>query len=53
MFDIEVFFENLLRKFKFNKNREKIMGTLYEVRYNYDHISLISSWNEECFRWQM
>jgi hypothetical protein len=52
-FDIQVFFENLSRKLKFNKNRPKIMGTLYEDLYNYDHISLSSSWNEKCFRRQL
>jgi len=37
-FDIQAFFENLSRKFKFNKNRAKVPGTLYEDQYNYDHI---------------
>jgi hypothetical protein len=53
-FDIQVlFFLNLSRKFRFNKNRAKIIGTLYEDQYNYDHISLSSSWNEKCFRRQL
>jgi hypothetical protein len=32
-FDISVFFENLLRKFKVHSNRTNINGTLHEDQY--------------------
>jgi hypothetical protein len=50
-FDICVFFENRSRKFRFHYNLTKIMGPLLaRPVYIYDHISLISSWNEKYFR---
>jgi hypothetical protein len=34
-FDIWIFFENLLRKFKFHCNRTRIKGTLHEDQYTF------------------
>jgi hypothetical protein len=34
-FDIRVFFENLLRKFKFHSIKTRIMGTLHEDLYTF------------------
>jgi len=38
-FDIGICFENLLRKFKFHKNRTRIMGALHADKYTFLIIS--------------
>ena len=48
-FDIWGFFENLSRKFRFDWNRTRILGTLREDQYTFflNLIALFSSSNEE------
>jgi len=50
-FDILAFSENLLEKIQFSLNSDKNNGYFTRTSmYIYDHISLVSSYNEKCFR---